>query len=180
MKTSKLILALAGLVAALALTGHAQAPAAPAAPSAPAAAPEPAIISDPGIVRSAIDLVRMDIKTEKAVIIAQNLALTPDESAEFWPVYNEYHEALNQLLDARLVLLKEYVDIHEHMTDAQATDLAAKLFDLETKRVELKRTWFKKFAEVVPAKKAAQFFQIENQVNAALDLLLMDALPLIK
>jgi hypothetical protein len=178
MKTSKLLLALAGLLAALALPGHAQAPAAPSAPAA--AAPEPVLISDPGIVRSAIDLVRADIKTEKAVIIAENLALTADESAEFWPVYNDYHDALNQLLDERLVLLKEYVAIHEHMTDAQATDLAAKLFDLETKRIELKRTWFKKFTEAASAKRAAQFFQIENQVNAALDLLLMDSLPLIK
>jgi hypothetical protein len=32
----------------------------------------------------------------------------------------------------------------------------------------------------VPAKKAAQFFQIENQLNAALDLQLAAALPLIK
>jgi hypothetical protein len=66
------------------------------------------------------------------------------------------------------------------MTDAQATALAGKVFDWECRRTELKRAWFKKFAEVVPAKKAAQFFQIENQVNAALDLHLMDALPLIK
>jgi hypothetical protein len=32
----------------------------------------------------------------------------------------------------------------------------------------------------VPAKKAAQFFQIENQINAAVDLQLAAALALIK
>lgn len=70
--------------------------------------------------------------------------------------------------------------IHDTMTNEQATALAAKVFDFEAKRTELKRTWFKKFAEVVPARKAAPFFQIENQINAALDLRLMDAMPLIK
>lgn len=70
--------------------------------------------------------------------------------------------------------------IHDTMTNEQATALAGKVFDFEAKRTELKRTWFKKFAEVVPARKAAQFFQIENQINAALDLRLMDAMPLIK
>ena len=66
------------------------------------------------------------------------------------------------------------------MTDQQATALAEKVFDLEKKRTDLKRTWFKKFSKVVPAKKAAQFFQIENQLNAALDLQLAAALPLIQ
>ena len=66
------------------------------------------------------------------------------------------------------------------MTDKQAASLAGKVFDWEKKRTQLKRAWFKKFSKVVPAKKAAQFFQIENQLNAVLDLRLAAALPLIK
>jgi hypothetical protein len=31
----------------------------------------------------------------------------------------------------------------------------------------MKTSYFKKFGKVVPAKKAAQFFQLENQINAA-------------
>lgn len=71
-------------------------------------------------------------------------------------------------------------DIYQIMTDQQATTLANKVFGWEEKRTKLKRTWFKKFSKAVPAKKAAQFFQIENQLNAALDLQLAAALPLIK
>ncbi len=164
------------LAAGLTLTGVAQSSSAPAV--APATAP--ALGQDPGTVRSSIDLIRADLKVEKAVIIAQNLPLTEDESSEFWPLYNDYNAALTKLLDERLALIKEYMAIHETMTDAQASALAAKVFDFEAKRVELKRSWFKKFAEVVPPKKAAQFFQIENQINAALDLVIMDAMPLIK
>ena len=62
----------------------------------------------------------------------------------------------------------------------QATALAKKAFDWETTRTDLKRTWLRKFATVVPAKKAAQFFRIENQLHAALDLRLAAALPLIQ
>jgi hypothetical protein len=69
---------------------------------------------------------------------------------------------------------------HESMSNDQATALAGKVFDFEAKKVELKRTWFKKFTEVVPANKAAQFFQIESQINAALDLMLTNSLPLLK
>ena len=66
------------------------------------------------------------------------------------------------------------------MTDAQAADLANRAFDLESQRTELKRKYFRKFARVVPPLKAARFFQIENQINMAIDLQIAASLPLIK
>jgi hypothetical protein len=165
----KITISLLTFAAGLALSGIAQTAAADALKNA-----------DPGTVRSAIDLVRSDVKHEKALIIAQNMALTMDEASEFWPVYNAYNAELNVLLDERLALIKDYLETHDTMTDAQATALAGKAFDIEAKRTALKRTWFKKFTAVVSPKKAAQFFQIENQLNAALDLALTDSLPLIK
>lgn len=135
---------------------------------------------DAGNLRAFIELVRSDIKTQKTLIIAQNIQFTDDEAVEFWPLHSEYTAQLNKLLDQRLVLLEQYAATYQNMTDEQATSLAKKIFAWEDKRVALKRTWFKKFSKVVPAKKAAQFFQIENQLNAALDLQLAASLPLIK
>jgi hypothetical protein len=174
MKTSFVSLLL--LSGALSLPVAAQS----AAPAAASAAPVAAAPADDANVRSAIELIRADIRAEKALIIAQNIAFTPEEQSEFWPLYNEYNLALGQLVDERLALFKEFVSLHETMTNEQATVLAGKFFDWEAKRTELKRTWFRKFAEVIPARKAAQFAQIENQINAALDLLLQTQLPLIK
>jgi len=85
-----------------------------------------------------------------------------------------------KLLDQRFELLDQYAGTYREMTDEQATQLAGKVFDWEEKRTKLKRARFKKFSKAVPAKKAAQFFQIENQLNAALDLRLAASLPLIK
>ena len=135
---------------------------------------------DAGNLRAFIALARSDLKTQKTVIIAQNIYFTEDEAFEFWPLHSEYTIALNKLLDQRLVLLGDYVAAYKDMTDDEATTLAKKVFDWEKKRTDLKRTWFKKFSKVVPAKKAAQFFQIENQINTALDLQLAAALPLIR
>lgn len=135
---------------------------------------------DAGNLRAFIELARADLKTEKTLIIAQNISFTEDEAFEFWPLHSEYTLELNKLLDERLKLLSVYASAYKTMTDPQATQLAGKVFDLEEKRTGLKRKWFKKFSKAVPAKKAAQFFQIENQINAALDLRLAAALPLIK
>jgi hypothetical protein len=68
----------------------------------------------------------------------------------------------------------------ENMTDKEARQLSDEVFELEAKRLKLKRTWFKKFSKVIPAKKAAQFFQLENQLNAVWDLQVAAELPLIK
>jgi hypothetical protein len=139
---------------------------------------EPAV--DAGNLRAFIALARSDLKTEKTVIIAQNIWFTDEEAFAFWPLHSEYTVALNKLLDQRLALLGDYAATYKDMTDDEATALANKVFDWEKKRTDLKRTWFKKFSKVVPAKKAAQFFQIENQINTALDLQLAAALPLIR
>lgn len=163
MKKSQLILSLAALSAGTVLNVLGQTP-----------------TPDPGTVRSGLDLIRADLKTEKAYLIAQNVSFTPDEAAEFWPLYNEYIGELNKLLDDRLLLMKDYLDHHEALSDQQAQNIAGRVFELEGKRLDLKRVWFRKFAEVVPATKALKFFQVENQINAALDLKLMDSMPLVK
>ena len=145
-------------------------------PPPPQMAPE----VDDGNLRAFIELVRSDIHHEKATIVAENIEFTEDEAFEFWPLHREYSLALNKLLDRRLELIRKHIESFEHMTDKQAVALAGDVFDLEEKRLKLKRAWFKRFAKVIPAKKAAQFFQLENQLNAAVDLRLAAALPLIK
>jgi len=146
----------------------------------PDPAPASPVQPDEGNLRAFIELVRSDLQNEKATIIAQNIQFTEDEAFEFWPLHREYSLELNRLLDQRLSLVRKHVVNFDNLSDKQAEQLAKDVFDLDAKRLKLKRTWFKKFAKVIPAKKAAQFFQIENQLNAALDLRVAAALPLIK
>ena len=144
----------------------------------PAAAPEPAI--DAGNLRTFVELVRSDVKTEKALIIAQNIDFTSDEAVDFWPLYREYTVDLSKWYDRRLALIRTYLANGKMMTDEQTRKLADDVFTLEEKRTDLKRKYFKKFSKVAGVKKTARFFQIENQLNAAIDLRLAAALPLIK
>ena len=58
--------------------------------------------------------------------------------------------------------------------------LADEALSLEENRTKLKREYFKKFSEVITPRKAVRFFQIENQLNAAIDLRIAATLPLIK
>jgi len=135
---------------------------------------------DAGNLRAFVELARSDIKTQKALIIAQNLPMTEEEAAEFWPLHREYNAELSKLSDQKLALIVRYANNYQTMADKEAGDLAKASFDLEEKRTDLKRKYFKKFSKVMPATKAARFFQIENQLNMVLDLQVAASLPLIK
>ena len=138
--------------------------------------PEP----DAGNLRSFIELVRSDIRTQKAYILAQNMEFTEDEAVEFWPLHREYELDLNKLYDRRLALIREFLSIYDSMTDDQAHKLADEALSLEESKTKLKREYFKEFSKVITPRKAVRFFQIENQINAAIDLRIAATLPLIK
>ena len=176
MKNAKTKLTCTGLVLALAaFCGLAQSGTdTNNAPASAAGAP------DAGNLRAFVELARSDIKTQKALIIAENLPMTEEEGAEFWPLHREYEGELSSLNDQKLALIVRYAKSYQTMTDKEAVELANGSFDLEAKKTELKRKYFKKFTKVMPATKAARFFQLENQLNMALDLQVAAALPLIK
>lgn len=144
--------------------------------SSPSAAAQP----DAGNLRTFIELARSDLKTQKAVVIAQNLPLTEAEAIEFWPLHREYETELSRLNDEKISLIARFARSFQTMTDQEAAELAKRTFDLEEKKTGLKRKYFKKFQKVIPATKAARFFQVENQINLALDLRVAASLPLIK
>jgi polyhydroxyalkanoate synthesis regulator phasin len=138
--------------------------------------PEP----DSGNLRAFVELARKDVQLQKATIIAENLPLTEGEAAEFWPLHREYEGELIGLNDRKLAMIEDYLARQGSMSEEQARELARDAFDLEEKRTDLKRKYFRKFQEAIPAVKAARFFQIENQLNMVLDLRVAAALPLIK
>jgi hypothetical protein len=142
--------------------------------------PQPETAPDAGNLRTFVELARSDLRHERSIIFAQNLTLTESEAVEFWPVQREYEDALVGLLDERYALVVQFIRQSDSMTDPQATSLANKAFDLEDRRTALKRKYFKKFCKLVPAVKAARFFQIDTQLNTALDLQVAALLPLIK
>src|SRR5581483_3760826 len=57
-----------------------------------------------------ISMLRQDLKKDKVAILTELMALGPEESARFWPVYNEYDKALTSLGDERIAFIRMYAD----------------------------------------------------------------------
>jgi hypothetical protein len=135
---------------------------------------------DAGNLRAFVNLARSDIRLQKSLIIAQNLPLTEEEAAEFWPIHREYEQELAKLNDRRIVLIKKYLPTGGSITNAEARQVAGEVFDIEASRTALKKEYFGKFQKATSDVTAARFFQIENQLNMVLELRIAASLPLIK
>jgi len=44
-----------------------------------------------------MEILRQKIKSDKKLVVAQNLNLTDAEGAKFWPVYDAYQKDLQQI-----------------------------------------------------------------------------------
>ena len=102
------------------------------------------------------------IEAQRIAFITQKLRLTPEESAKFWPVYNEYKDAIRDMRDDI-----ERPDLM-NISDEQAMITIERHLDLEQKRVELKRNLFTKLRNVIGPRKILMLHNAEKEFNREL------------
>ncbi len=127
-----------------------------------------------------LELVRSDLKTEKKAIIVNVMELTDAESNVFWPIYREYEAERDKLGDRTIALLKDYVNNYDKLTDQKAEELVKESFKIRKEKLKLKEKYFKKMKKALSPKRAAQWLQLENQLDTILDFQIAEQLPLIQ
>jgi len=127
-----------------------------------------------------IELLRSDVKTQKKAVITEVMNFTEQEASAFWPVYRDYEYELDKLGDARFVMIKDYADNYEKMTDDKAKEIIEKAIKFQEARLELRKNFFKKFCKVLPVTKAARLMQVDNQIQLLIDLQISAELPLVE
>ena len=126
-----------------------------------------------------IELLREDVRAEKVALITEVMQFTDEEAARFWPVYREYERQLNMVVDDRIRMIKDFADRYGTFDDRASRKLAEQSFRLESRRTALKRKFFPRFEKAVGARTAAQFFQLERQINLLVELQIAEELPLL-
>lgn len=126
------------------------------------------------------ELTRSVIQAKKKMIVAANVDLTETESQGFWPIYNNYQNETRKLNDRRLALIEDFAANYEAMTDAKSKALLEEAIAIETDELALKNSYMPKFAQVLPAKKLLQYYQVENKLKAIINYDLASAIPLAK
>lgn len=105
---------------------------------------------------------RERIEAQRIAFITNELSLTPDEATRFWPIYNEYKDALREMRDDF-----ERPDLN-NLTDQEANALIDKHLVQEQKRLELKRNLLTKLRAVISPRKVILLQRAEVEFNREL------------
>ena len=127
-----------------------------------------------------IALARQSAHTDRQVLIMGNMHFTADESAEFWPAWKQYRAAMAANTDRTLALIANFAEHYEEMTDLKAHELMVDSFSIKMQDLVIKQQFAKDINKFMPATKVMRIIQIENKLDAALQMKLASGIPLVK
>jgi hypothetical protein len=127
-----------------------------------------------------IELTREVLKTEKKAAVAQAMQLTDAESSPFWELYNEYNAELYKVHSKRVNIIKDFAASYDNLSDEKADELWSGSMAYKSALIKLNRSYYKKFKKILPAGKAARYFQIENKIDALISAELALEIPLVE
>ena len=131
-------------------------------------------------VQAYIDLLRRDVRQEKAEIMGAVMILSAQDATKFWPIYSDYDAQLTKLNDQRVENIKEYARVYDQMTDEKADELVQKSLAYQKQRAELLAQTYDKVKQALGAVTAARFAQVEHQLLLIIDLQIASSLPIVE
>ncbi|MGC1168845.1 MAG: hypothetical protein WA886_08080 [Candidatus Acidiferrales bacterium] len=126
-----------------------------------------------------IKLFREDVRSERKQLVAANLPLTDTEATKFWPIYEEYAAEVWKIGEARVALIKEYLQSYDTMTDAQANDFMNRSAAIDHEYSALLTKYVPIFEKVISAKKTARWYQIDRHLNLLINMQLAANIPIV-
>ncbi len=128
--------------------------------------------------RDEIELMLAQIRTNRQAIVTENLALTAEESAVFWPLYRQFQNDRASMVDRTMKMLTEFRDNFDGLSEEQAKALVDEYFKIQKEELRLNEKYLREFRKILSQKKALRYFQIENKLDAIIDYDLSQVIPL--
>jgi hypothetical protein len=139
----------------------------------------PAATNQKTNIQAYIQLLRSDVRQQKAEIMGSVMLLSAADAAKFWPIYTEYDAELSKLNDQRLANIHEYAVSYAQMTDAKADELIQNAMSYQKQRGELLAKYYDRVKQELGAITAARFVQVEHQLLSIIDLRIAAELPIV-
>lgn len=144
---------------------------------APSLAESGALISQKDIA-----VVKEMVERKRNFVVIANLNLTNAESEKFWPLYEEYRLKIREVRGRRLKLIEDYAErFNADTVDEEfADDAIIEFLDIQSDTVKVRKKYWKKFRRIIPASKAARFYQLENKMDSEVDYVMAGGTPLVE
>jgi hypothetical protein len=131
-------------------------------------------------IQAYVELMRADVRDQKAEIMGSVMELSIDDAAKFWPIYSEYDAELTKLNNLRVQNITDYAENYSQMTDAKADELIQSALDYQKQRGELLAKYYERVKQALGAITAARFLMVEHQLLLIIDLQIASSLPIVE
>lgn len=98
------------------------------------------------------------IKAQRVAYITSRLALSPQEAERFWPLFNEMEEERE-----RIFLKYDLERPADSISEADAARRIEQSFRLDEELLALRRRYYERFKQVVPASKIVKFPEADRE-----------------
>lgn len=130
-------------------------------------------------IQAYVELMRANVRDQKAEIMGSVMALNIDDAAKFWPIYSEYDAELTKLNDLRVHNIIEYAENYSQMTDEKADELIQSALNYQKQRAELLAKYYERVKQALGGITAARFLMVEHQLLLLIDLQIASSLPIV-
>jgi len=124
------------------------------------------------------ELLISQIQTDKRAVVLTAMQMPDAQVQAFTPIYDEYQREMKDVMTRGTDLVNKFAANYGSMTDDAAKDIMKDFFKVRNDRNALAEKYAKKFQKVLPASKVLQWVQIENKLNALLDVQAASVVPL--
>ena len=118
------------------------------------------------------------VNVQRKMTIEKNMDLSEREKNAFWLLYGDYRAAMDRVHSRTEQLINEYVAHAQSLTDDKARALIHEYVSIEQAEVRVKEEYIRKFSSILPPQKVIRFVQIENRLDATMDLEIARRIPL--
>lgn len=115
---------------------------------------------------------------ERRTLVSRNMKLNILEFKKFWPIYDDYENEREILVNKKLAIAQKYIGERKKMTDIELDLLQNQSFSLDKKLAELKEKTYLKIKERLGTTPATKFIQIDNQISNYIAFELFKSIPL--
>lgn len=125
-----------------------------------------------------LDENRAAFREKKVAVINEAMDLSPTEHDAFWREYYAYENELRKIYDQRYLVIRDYANYYDKMTNEVADNIARRSLALRDARQNLARKYYERIKKSTSAITAARFLQVENEINLLSDLKISSETPI--
>jgi hypothetical protein len=147
------------------------------ATSSPAQSTDQDILEDKRVAEA-----RALMQAGRDEIIEFEMGLTEDEAERFWPLYKSYRAEVMVVRDRYAAMIGGFLRAYDagDLNDAYAEELLDEWLQYKEDLLKVQKQHVRKFRKVLPVRKVARFYQLENKMDAEIDAELAVFVPLME